>query len=175
MKKYIIQLSLLTTLFIIPAGCGYNFPAIAIYEGPDKLIYIPRWQNRTSKFGIDAQLYQSLARWFQQSEAINTTRIKDQADLVLAGEIISIELPSVAWGQDAITTDVRVRLTVRYVLKDLKSGELLWEVAEELRTETYPARMGTTGENKALNTIINDLSEHIYLNTLEELSRQNSK
>ncbi len=170
-KKHITRLLLITALLMIPTGCGYHFPAVATYDGPGKTLYMSQWKNRTSKLGIDTTLYRSLSGWFQQSEAITITRDKEQADLILAGEIVYIELPSVAWGDDTITTDINIRLTVRYVLKDLKTGELLIEVPSELWTEDYPAQMGTMGENKALKTIINDLSERIYLNTLTSLQQ----
>jgi outer membrane lipopolysaccharide assembly protein LptE/RlpB len=175
MKKYITGLFLITILFLISTGCGYHFPAVATYDGPGKTLYINHWQNRTSELGIDATLYKSLSGQFQQSEAITVTRNKEQADLILAGEITSIELPSAAWGNDAATTDIKVRLVVRYVLKDLKTRELLLEVPSETWTEDYASRMGTTGENKALNTIINDLSERIYLSTLTGLQQQNTR
>jgi len=135
---------------------------------------MPEWKNRTSKLGIDITLYKNLSRWFQQSEAIVLTKKKSEADLILAGEIVSIDLPSVAWGGDTVTTDVKVRLAVRYVLKDLKNNKILWEVPNELWTEDYPAQtLGTAAENEALATILDDLSERIYIGTLSKLRKEN--
>ena len=162
----------LLLLVLALGGCGYYFPSV--YDGPTRTIYMPQWKNRTSKLGIDIKLYKSLSRWFQQSEAIVLTKEKDKADLILAGEIVSIDLPSVAWGGDTITTDVKIKLGVRYILKDLRSGDILWEVPNEIWTEDYPARtLSSSAENKALETIIDDLSERIYLGTLEKLRKQN--
>ena len=163
---------LFALMFLVLGGCGYYFPSV--YDGPTRTIYMPQWKNRTSKLGIDIKLYKSLSRWFQQSEAVILTKDKDKADLILAGEIVSIDLPSVAWGGDTVTTDVKIKLGVRYILKDLRTGEVLWEVPNELWTEDYPARtLSTAAENKALETIIDDLSERIYLGTLDKLRKQN--
>jgi hypothetical protein len=157
---------------LVLGGCGYYFPSV--YDGPTRTIYMPQWKNRTSKLGIDINLYKSLSRWFQQSEAVILTKDKDKADLILAGEIVSIDLPSVAWGGDTVTTDVKIKLGVRYILKDLHSGKVLWEVPNELWTEDYPTRtLSASAENKALETIIDDLSERIYLGTLDKLRKQN--
>ena len=172
LKKYITKLILLTILLLVTGGCGYHFPAVAIYEGEEKTLYMPQWQNRTSKLGIDLTLYKALTHKFQQSEAITITRNKAHADLILAGAIISMELPSIAWDENTVTTDVRVRLTVRYVLKDLKTGKLLWEVPKELWTENFRStRRGLAAEDEAISAIINDLAERIYLNTLKAIGQ----
>ncbi len=153
-------------------GCGYYFPQV--YDGPTRYVYMPTWKNRTNELGLDARIYQSLARWFQKSDAIRITKDKKQADLILAGEILSIDLPSVSWNGDARATSVKVKLNVRYVLKDLKKGKILWEVPNELWTEDYDIRdIGTNAETKALAQIVDDLSERIYLGTLDKLRQEN--
>ncbi len=173
MKKNIPCILLFVAVTILFSGCGYYFPSV--YDGPTKTIYMPEWKNRTSKLGIDITLYKTLSRWFQQSEAIILTKDKSKAQLILAGEIVSIDLPSIAWGGDTVTTDVKIRLGVRYVLKDLATGKLLWEVPHEIWTEDYPSRvLSTVAENEALETIIDDLSERIYLGTLNNLRKENS-
>lgn len=172
MKKIIFSLILLTSLFLLLGGCGYYFPGV--YDGPSKTIYMPEWKNRTSKLGIDITLYKSLSRWFQQSEAIVLTKNRDRAELILAGEILSIDLPSISWNADTVTTDVKIKIGVRYVLKNLKTGQILWEVPNELWTEDYPAQtLSSAAENEALTTIIDDLSERIYLGTLNKIRKEN--
>ena len=78
------------------AGCGYHNPYV--YTGPEKVIYIMDWKNRTSELGLDADIYKSLIRWFQKSRSIKTTKKRDGADLILAGEIVSIDIPSLSYG-----------------------------------------------------------------------------
>ena len=138
---------------------------------------MPNWQNRTSQLGLDAKIYQSLSRWFQKSKSIELTKDKSEADLILAGEIIDIDLPSVSWEGDAQTTEVKVRLQVRYVLKDIKSDEILWEVPIELWTEAYlhgwhSRRTVADNEQAALAQIIKDMSERIYIGTLDRLRKE---
>jgi hypothetical protein len=161
---------LLLALFF--GGCGYYFPHI--YSGPARTIYMPNWENRTSKLGLDNDVYQSLSRWFQKTDALNLTKEREGADLILAGEIMAINLPSVSWANVATATDIKVELYVRYVLKDLKTGDILWEEPRKLYTEDYSARtISTAAEDQALDKIIEDMSENIYLGTLNRIRQQN--
>ena len=153
MTRTIPGLLVIFCLIFLLGGCGYYFPHI--YDGPEKSVYMPNWKNRTSKLGIDAVMYQSLSIWFQKSKAIRITKNKETADLILAGEITFIDLPSVAWNGNARTTDVKVRLGLRYVLKDLKNGEILWEVPEDMWTEDFGTLNGTAdNEDEALKIIL---------------------
>lgn len=159
-------------LIFLLGGCGYYFPHV--YDGPEKSVYMPNWKNRTDKLGIDAVMYQSLSIWFQKSKAIRITKKKETADLILAGEITFIDLPSVAWDGNARTTDVKVRLGLRYVLKDMKNGKILWEVPNDMWTEDYDTlNQSADSEDEALKQIIDDVSEKIYLGTLDKLRKQN--
>lgn len=164
--------ALLVTLFL--GGCGYYFPHV--YNGPDRVVYMPTWQNRTNKLGLDNKIYQSLAHWFQKSEKVALTKDKTKGDLILAGEIISINLPSVSWNGADTTTSTKVQLIVRYVLKDLKTGAILWEVTNKLYTADYSSTTpNATADDEALAMIINDMSEDIYLGTLKKIRKQNTQ
>jgi len=170
-RRTTIIFLILAGIAVISGGCGYYFPHV--YEGPAKTIYMPNWKNRTSQLGLDSKIYQSLSRWFQKSTSIRLTKDKSEADLILAGEIIDIDLPSVSWDRNARATEVKVKLQVRYVLKDIKSDEILWEVPRELWTEDYGTGRFSLNiaenEQEALLQILKDMSERIYLGTLDRL------
>ena len=176
MKSIVPFRHLACTLWIVSllAGCGYYFPHI--YDGPPQAVYMPTWKNRTSKLGLDAKIYQNISRWFQKSKTISLTKERDGADLILAGEIVSIDLPSISWGEDARSKEGRVRLTVRYILKDLQRDEILWEVPNQVWSEEFSTTGGATNkadsEEDALAQIVDDLSEKIYLGTLERIRRR---
>ena len=160
---------------LIITSCGYRNPYV--YSGPDKNLYITSWPNRTNDLLLDAKIYQSLVSWFQKSGSIKVIKEKKGAQLILAGEIMSIDLPSLTYGSGNDATEVKVLLTVRYVLKDIENGKVLMEVGREIWTEEY--KVGATSsessdnEKEALDIIIDDLSEKIYINTLNKLSKEN--
>jgi len=161
----------LLIIALLVTSCGYYNPNV--YTGPAKTIYLTEWKNRTSELGLDAQIYRSLTRWFQKSGSISTVRHKAGADLILAGEIISLELPSLAYGANSITTQVKVILRVRYILKEIASNKILIETPNEVWTEEYLVSKNVSSnldnERAALDTIIEDLSKKIYQRTVTKL------
>ncbi len=164
----------LLALLLLPGGCGYYFPQV--YDGPAKAVYMPDWRNRTNRLALDNQLYQSLSRWFQKSAAITLTKNKEQADLILSGEFISIDLPTVAWENVSSASGTKINLYVRYMLKDSKTGKILWEVTSKLYSEDYEARTaGPYTDGAALEKIISDLSEDIYIGTLKQIRKQHQQ
>lgn len=164
---------LLLIVLLIVTACGYHNPNI--YGGPPKTIYLAEWKNRTSRLGLDSQIYRSLTRWFQKSESISTVRKKEGADLILAGEIISQELPSLSYGSDSTTTEVKVKLRVRYILKEISSNKIVLEVPNQTWTEEYLTSSSSTSnlnnEREALETIVDDLSRIIYQRTITEVPK----
>ena len=164
---------LLLIVLLIVTACGYHNPNI--YSGPPKTIYLAEWKNRTSRLGLDSQIYRSLTRWFQKSESISTVRKKEGADLILAGEIISQELPSLSYGSDSTTTEVRIKLRVRYILKEISSNKIVLEVPNQTWTEEYLTSSSSTSnlnnEREALESIVDDLSRLIYQRTITEVPK----
>jgi len=173
LSRTVLILCLLTGFFV--GGCGYYFPHV--YDGPAKSVYMPNWKNRTSQLGLDAQIYQTLSRWFQKSGAITLTKKREEADIILAGEIVNIDLPSVSWDADARTKEAKVHLIVRYIIKDIHTDDILWEVPNEVWTEAYSTAGGSSAmaeaERKALDQIITDMSERIYIGFLDKLRKAN--
>ena len=171
LKKYSL-LILLSALIL--GGCGYH--NANVYNGEDRQVYLSEWKNRTSKLSLSSGMYRSLVQWFQKSSSITTVRQKQDADLILAGEIISIDLPSLSY-TDRTTSEVKVKLRVRYVMYDVLTNEILLEVPNEQWSEEYtPISSNSSSpekENEALATIVDDLSKKIYQQTLRALRKKN--
>lgn len=172
MKKLGIVISLFITIFLI-TSCGYRNPYV--YHGDKQTVYINSWKNRTSELGLDAQIYQSLVKWFEKSGSISVTRNRKDADLILGGEIISINLPSLSYGSGNDATEVKLKLRTRYVLKDKQTGKLIVEKPNELWTQVYSIGADTieTRKNRKTATaiIVEDLSQQIYQKCLIELPK----
>jgi hypothetical protein len=169
--KYTLPLLLVVSFFL--TSCGYRNPYV--YSGPDKNIYITNWKNRTNLLRLNSDITQSLNRWYQKSGSLRVVKDKENADLILGGEILSVDLPSLSYGANSRTKEVKVKLTVRYILMDLKSGKVLFEVPRELRTEEYTVTgdVSTTADNEkeAIDTIVDEMSQKIYLRTITEVPK----
>ena len=118
-----IRTAAIALTLLVLAGCGYYFPHV--YEGPEQVVYMPNWENRTNKLGLDSRIYQSLSRWFQKSDAVKLTKERAGANYILAGEIVAIDLPSVSWDGVTRASGINVKLVVRYVLSCSKGGSPL--------------------------------------------------
>ena len=158
---------------VIFSSCGYHNPNV--YSGPAKSIYMTEWKNRTSELAIQSKIYRSLTKWFQKSSSISVVRKKSSADLILAGEIISIDLPSLSYGIDNRATEVKVKLRVRYILKEISTNKVILEVPDEVWTQEYLVGITSTvtsdNEEKALDIILEDLSQKIYRNTVSGIPK----
>ncbi|MBU1565370.1 MAG: hypothetical protein KJ630_07060 [Proteobacteria bacterium] len=171
--KTVSRLFPLIVIACIVAACGYRNPNI--YNGPHKNIYITEWKNRTSELGLDSKLYRSMTRWFQKSGSISTVRQKDGADLILAGEVVSLELPSLSYGANNITSEVKVRLRVRYIVKEIATNKILIEIGDQTWEESYLVSTNNStnmdNESKALDKIIEDMSQKIYQRTISSITK----
>lgn len=172
MKNTSILTSIACIALLITAACGYHNPYV--YTGPDKSIYITSWKNRTSELQLESEIYQSLLQWFQKSSSLSVVSEKDGADLILGGEIVSIDLPSLSYSSNNTTREVKLKLRIRYILKDLKSGEILFQEPATVRTEEYVISSNNSitdaNEDEALETIIDEMSQDIYRQTLLALN-----
>ena len=173
MKTRYLLFGILLALMFFSSSCGYHNPYV--YTGPEKKIYLASWKNRTNQLQLDSDLYQNLVKWYQRSDSIKIVKDKKDADLILGGEIISISLPSLSYDSNNSTKEVKIRLTVRYILKDLKTDMVLFQVHKQLRTEDYTTTGDSSStadnEKEALDTIIDELSQDIYSKTLSRLSK----
>ncbi|MFT5699304.1 MAG: putative small lipoprotein YifL [Desulforhopalus sp.] len=171
--KTVLRTTTVMLFLILVASCGYKNPNV--YNGPSKVIYATEWKNRTSELGLDSKIYRSLTNWFQKSGSLSTVRDKSGADLILAGEIVSISLPSLSYGTDNVATEVKVRLKVRYILKEIATNRILLEVPSETWTGEYlvtsSSSTNSDNESDALDEIIEDLSQKIYQRTLALISQ----
>jgi hypothetical protein len=166
-----IFLSIVVVVFL--SGCGYRNPYV--YSGPDKTIYVKTWKNRTSDLQLDAQIYQELLKWFQKSRSLKITKNKEGADFILAGEIISLDIPSLAFDGTNTASDVRLTLKVRYIFKDLATDAVLIEKPSEFWQQSYTitSDAAETRDNarEAQEIIVEDLAQSIYQRALLEISR----
>lgn len=169
MLKYIPFLLIAAVL----VGCGYKNPNV--YTGPHKTIYVKEWKNRTSQLGLDSDLYRSLTEWFQNSGALSIVRAKKGADLIFAGEIVSITLPSLAYNSSTVASEVKVQLRVRYILKEIATNRIVLEVPDQIWSEEYivnpSSNVNDKSEEKALEVIVDDIAKRIYQRTVAILPK----
>ncbi len=172
MKAISRTILLLIALAVGISSCGYRNPYV--YTGPTKTIYITNWKNNTSKLQLNTEIYRSLLKWYQKSGSFKVTKKKSGADYILAGEIVSINLPSLTYNSANDSSTVEVKMTVRYILKDLVQNKVLFEQKKTTMSEDYTqssdSAISADNEQDALEEIIDNMSETIYLMTLKKIT-----
>lgn len=167
----LIALLLIPTLF---AACGYR-PLSRMYEHPGLQgteplpLFMPMWNNNTNEFGLEANLFNTVADWLQGSDYILLKKKAAEAEYTLEGTIRSIDLTS------SLGT---VRLTISYSLKNNNTDKMLWQETSSTYAKSYQISNDAVATNserqKALSEIADDIGEKIYvrfLNTMAELRK----
>ena len=160
-------------LFISLGGCGYHNPYVAGQEKGTswKTLHITTWENRTNELGLESIYFRLFNAWFKNSSRINVIQDRDQADLCLNGEIIAIDLPGLFYDKFDEALEIKIKLTVRYDLRDNKNDHILWRERRYIVYEPFviDPDPGKTKSNRrrALLKIGDEIAELIYLRTHE--------
>jgi len=173
--------SLFRNLFLLPliftaialAGCGYHNPYVESQEGDSawKTLHITTWENRTNELGLESIYFRLFNAWFKNSSKINVIQDADHADLRLTGEIASIDLPGLFYDKFDEALEIKIKLTVRFSLRDNKNDHILWRernfiIYEPFIIDPDPGRT-KSNRRRALLKIGNEIAELIYLRTHE--------
>jgi hypothetical protein len=155
------------------AGCGYYNPYVDSQEGDSawKTLHITTWENQTNELGLESIYFRLFNAWFKNSSKINVIQDADQADLRLTGEIASIDLPGLFYDKFDEALEIKIKLTVRFSLRDNKNDHILWRERNFIIYEPFiiDPDPGKTKSNRrrALLKIGDEIAELIYLRTHE--------
>lgn len=157
------------------SGCGYHNPYVSSPDNQEspaaKTLLITTWQNRTNELGLESIYFRLFNAWFKNSNRIAVVFDEDQADLKLTGEISAIDLPGLFYDTFDEALEVKLKLTVRFTLRDTHNNSVLWQ--ERNFTIYEPFIINPSGEKnrynkeKALLHIGDQIAELIYLRTHE--------
>ncbi|HIJ78719.1 MAG: LPS assembly lipoprotein LptE [Desulfobulbaceae bacterium] len=163
--------------FITMAACGYHNPNMrsAEEQGPAVTIYVPLWNNPTNETRLATDIHNTLQDWLLQSKRIKIAATADSADYIMTGKINSIRYPGRSYDQDDTAQGLKAILSVEYTVTDSKNGKIAWQAKNFALEENY-ALAGSSAETdtnkkKALEILVNNLGEHIYIKLARALSR----
>ena len=167
----ILVLFALLYLTFACSSCGYRNPYVneGSQEAPSKTLLITTWQNRTNELGLESIYFRLFNAWFKKSSKISVVFEEDQADLKLTGEISSIDLPGLFYDSFDEALEIKIKLTVRFTLRDNSSNSILWQgktftIYEPFIIDPSGERTGYN-KQRALLRIGDEIGEFIYLRT----------
>jgi Lipopolysaccharide-assembly len=168
--------SILLLLFLTISGCGYSNPYVkkTAPGTPAKTLLITTWQNRTNELGLESAYFRLFNAWFKNSNTINVVFDENQADLKLTGEISAIDLPGLFYDPSDEALEIKLKLTVRFTLRDNRTNSILWQEKQYTFYEPFiidPSGKKTeSNKQRALLRIGDEIAELIYLRTHEIVS-----
>lgn len=172
MKKFFVIF-----LTLVISGCGYQLQST---KQPLNLkiatISIPMIKSPSSSLGFEARLTKMIRERFISHSGLRIVP-EDKADAVLVAEVVEIKREPVSYtvrqGTYELTNSrwLKVKMVARLV--DRRTGNIIWRATLRERA-TYnvmaqePDPLATRyNEQKAFEAIGRQLSERIYLRTME--------
>ncbi len=181
-NNFLLLLALLMVVAASLTACGYSNPYVQTGDDekvkPDAVsIYVDMWQNKTSEFGFQNDIKQSIIRWLKKSPHFSIAKRPDQADYILDGVIKSIHIPGLSYGKWDRAVELRVEVTYGVELKKRKTGEVVlkkqdadWHESFETGSDAASLEMN---KREALREIADNISENIYVNLFNKFSYKN--
>lgn len=169
----------LLAIFLL-AGCGYYNPNMLPEEqqGPAVKMYVPLWTNPTNELALESKIQNALQNWLIQSKQIILTSANTESDYIMEGSITSVQYPGRSYDETDTAKALKAILTVSYSITDKKTDKKIWKETKSLE-ETYSlgSSSSITDANKkrALDIMVDDLAEHIYIRTYKALNRHQKR
>ncbi len=170
---------LLLSVLIMPqwlVGCGYHTPAAIPQYTSDKSItlYMGMWTNRTNEIGLESLIRIALTDWLVQSNIFRLTASTDKASYKLNGTVVSVDYPGASYDAFDRANVLKAVVTSSFSLVNTETGKAVVEENKFIRDTTYLVGSDavTTQSNKksALNTIVDEIAEEIYIRTFYALT-----
>jgi len=152
-------------LFLIICRCGYS--ASPSLSSNIKRIYIPTFENETTRYGIEQDLTRVVGEAFATDNRLTVVSERD-ADVMLRGVIVRYEKGAFTFDRAATVDEYRVSISISVVLEDLAEGKILWEDDTMNAWEAYnETEEEAANEDEATARVMITLANDIVSRTLE--------
>ena len=172
LRKYLLALAGL----IIISGCGYYNPYNVDKSGDITFsVFAPIWKNQTNELGYETVINQSLQDWLSESHQIKLTSNRDDAQYILEGTIVAMDIPGLSYGLFDQATELRAEMIVEYLLREKDSGRIILKQKNLARRQAFrvgkDALYHLTNKEAALDIMADELGEDIYMHILNTLTQ----
>jgi hypothetical protein len=165
LRKQGIPLKILAAIpLVVSLSCGYK--AGSLLPEHIKKIYIPTFENETTRYGIEQDLTAQVVEAFTNDNRLSVVS-EGEADAMLRGVIVGYEKGALTFDRAQTVDEFKIELTVSAELEDLREGKVLWKEDEFKVWESYTAGEEEGGEDEALQAAIATLAGDILSRTME--------
>ena len=119
-------------------GCGYKLAGANTFLPPSiRTIALTPFDNRTNRPEIEQRVTESVARELAKRGNYRVVTEKPGADALLEGAIADFRTNPVQFNEQGRATRVETVVTLEATLRDLHSGQILWNQNGLLFREQY--------------------------------------
>ena len=158
-RKQIILLAL-----FLAYGCGYS--AGKLLPGHIKKIYIPTFENDTTRYGIEQDITTAVTEAFTNDNRLSVVS-EGEADAVLHGVIVAYEKGALTFDRAQSVDEFKIEITVAVEFEDLREGKVLWKEDQFRAWESYREGEEQGGEEVAIEDAIATLAKDMVSRTIE--------
>ncbi|MEJ2215862.1 MAG: LptE family protein [Gemmatimonadota bacterium] len=162
-KPGIRHAEILLVLFLLgaAAGCNYGFRGGGGFPPDIKTIYIAPFDNQTTQFDLERQLFDGLSGTLPKQLGIRTAPQAD-ADAILKGNITRYDDVQGNYktqpGQNpqVLTNEVQISITAQLI--DVKRNLIIWETNGLTGHGEYtPQQSDQEGQTEAIKNLVNQI------------------
>lgn len=149
------------------AGCGYRLTPTGEKIGQDiKKVYIDVFTNSTAEANIETTFRNAFIDRFIKGRRFKKVDSEEMADAVLKGDIKNIAFSHLAYRNDNLALEQRIKVTLSLTFQEQGTKKVIWRDENYSQWEDYLYGVEiTTGERNKESAIIklaNDVSERTY-------------
>lgn len=171
----IIAAAFLAGILVFCGSCGYRVRSSAGALPSDAgSLGIPTFRNLTTNYGIEQLISRAVLKEFRERTRAAVTSSSSGADLILHGEIRSLNSVPVTFGGDTFGSSFLVTVRVGIRLVRARDSAVLWQNNDFPFQQRYmlnsTVRDFFSEENPALQRLAKELAESLAASVLD---RQN--
>jgi TolB-like protein len=119
-------------------GCGYKLAGTGTFLPKSiKVIAVAPFENRTGRPEIEVRTTEAVARELSRHGGYTVTTDKTKADAYLEGSVTDFRTTPVQFSPEGRATRLETAVVLRASLRDLATGEILWDQANLLFRDQY--------------------------------------
>ena len=112
-----------------------------------KMINIPMFANRTTRFELDLKLTQQVIDEMVARGKVEITNETDAADAVLIGEILRFHANPIGFGEDATADRYSISIVAKVVLRDVVQNKVIFSNSSFVYQGEYDVPEGVDFES----------------------------
>ena len=164
--RFILAVFAFCILWTSLSGCGYHC-AERIESLPPwiKTVYVAPWANRSNELLLGVWITEELRHEFLRGRGLKLVT-KDEADVILEGEIVSTSTSGLSYVRYDRAVERRITAECSVHLVRREGGKVIWQTGNIVREESFLVGkdvMQTEGlKDEALQKLSRDVAEIIY-------------